>query len=206
MIFDHTKSVVRNRGKPPDEFLEELVNWGKTAPEEIFAIKTDDKGEIDIFTSVRPELGPWQGILHRRASLLEVMRVLAGFESSWNWNEGVDVTNSTSVSPDTIEAGAWQVSANSTAFGDDLGAIFDKITSKVTIDSRGQPFGGRLYYAKCNEFQRVMKSNHPLAMEYIARLLRHTVRHNGPAKRKEINPYLSRDSVNEFMTLLSQPA
>jgi hypothetical protein len=30
------------------------------------------------------------------------------------------------------------------------------------------------------EFQKAMKANHPLAMEYVARLMRQTMRHNGP--------------------------
>jgi hypothetical protein len=44
-----------------------------------------------------------------------------------------------------------------------------------------------------------------LAMEYIARLLRRTVDHNGPVKRHEIDPWLRRDDVLEFQTLLDAP-
>ena len=51
-------------------------------------------------------------------------------------------------------------------------------------------------------FQRAMKQDHVLAMEYIARLLRHTVRHNGPVERREIDPWLRRDAVQEFINLL----
>ena len=47
-----------------------------------------------------------------------------------------------------------------------------------------------------------MKQNHPLAMEYIARLLRRTVNHNGPVKRHEIDPWLRKDAVTEFLGLL----
>jgi len=36
-------------------------------------------------------------------------------------------------------------------------------------------------------------------MEYIARLLRDTVRHNGPVKHHEIDDWLRRDAVEEFM-------
>lgn len=53
------------------------------------------------------------------------------------------------------------------------------------------------------EFQATMKANHPLAMEYAARLLRHTIRHNGPVARGEINRWLRRDSVEEFESLLT---
>ena len=175
-------SPVANRGTPPDSFLAELISWGRTAPDEIFAPRKDDPGEVDIYTHIRPLLGPWTGLTHRKAAMLEVLRVLAGFESSWDWNCGRDVTNRTSVTPTTIEAGAWQVSGNSRAFGADLRWL--------------APADG-------NQFQRAMKSDHPLAMEFIARLLRHTVRHNGPAVRGEIDRWLSREAVAQFMVLLA---
>src|ERR1700755_1236697 len=83
-----------------------------------------------IFTNVVGVLGPWQGIRHRRAVMAEVMRVLAAFESSWDWHAGVDTTNPSSTTPDTIEAGAWQVSANSMAFGQELkDLVFNKVGS-----------------------------------------------------------------------------
>ena len=178
MPFTATKQHVFNRGVPPDDFLDQLVAWGKTAPDEIFAPNT----VTDIYSNVLDVLGPWEGIEHRRAVMLEVMRVLAGFESSWDWNAGVDVTNPTSDTPTTMEAGAWQVSANSMGFGQDL---------KDLVLARAGSLDG-------TDFQRAMKQDHTLAMEYIARLLRHTVNHNGPVKRHEIDPWLRRDAVTEF--------
>jgi phosphoribosyl-dephospho-CoA transferase len=53
-----------------------------------------------------------------------------------------------------------------------------------------------------NDFQQAMKQNHQLAMEYIARLLRRTVNHNGPVKRHEIDPWLRNDAVMEIRALL----
>jgi hypothetical protein len=185
MAFHATKHEVSNRGVPPDSFLDQLVDWGKEAPDEIFA----PNPHADIYSSVVGVLGPWQGLLHRRAAMLEVMRVLAGFESSWDWNAGVDTTNPTSTTPDTIEAGAWQVSANSMAFGQEL--------KDLVLDKVGSLDG--------NKFQQAMKEDHKLAMEYIARLLRRTVNHNGPVKRHEIDPWLRRDAVVEFQALLDMP-
>lgn len=182
MTFAATKAKVANRGTPPETFLRELLAWGRTAPAEIFAPNSG----LDVYASVKAELGPYGTGMHRRAVMLEVLRVLAGFESSWNWNEGRDVTNSTSITPETIEAGAWQVSANSMAFGFDL---------KELIQHRVRSLKGA-------DFQAAMKRDHTLAMEYAARLLRHTVNHNGPVKRKEINPWLSREAVAEFEKLL----
>lgn len=182
MSYTATKQHVSDRGVPTDDFLDQLVAWGKDAPDEIFA----PNNLSDIYSSIMNTLGPWQGILHRRAVMLEVMRVLAGFESSWNWNEGRDTTNATSITPDTIEAGAWQVSANAMNFGRELK---DLVLAKVgTLDG--------------NAFQRAMKQDHPLAMDFIARLLRHTTRHNGPVCRHEIDPWLRRDAVAEFQALV----
>jgi hypothetical protein len=183
MTFHATKQKVSNRGVPPDDFLDQLVAWGSTAPDEIF-VRND---HTDIYSNVVGVLGPWEDLGHRRAAMLEVMRVLAGFESSWDFSAGADVTNPDSVTPDTIEAGAWQVSANSMGFGEELK---DLVLSKVgSLDG--------------NDFQRAMKEDHPLAMEYIARLLRRTVNHNGPVKRHEIDPWLRIDAVAEFRALLA---
>ena len=182
MSFIATKQRVLNRGVPSDDFLDQLVTWGRQAPDEIFTPNAAN----DIYSSIRNTLGPWQGNHHRRAVMLEVMRVLAGFESSWDWNEGRDTSNPSSVTPDTIEAGAWQVSANSMNFGQELK---DLVRLHVgTLEG--------------NAFQNAMKNNHSLAMEYVARLLRRTTRHHGPVLRHEIDPWLRRDAVAEFQELL----
>jgi hypothetical protein len=185
MAFQATKQRVLNRGVPPDSFLNELIAWGRAAPDDIFV----PNPHADIYANVVAVLGPWQGGRHRRAVMAEVMRVLAGFESSWDWNAGVDTTNPTSTTPDTIEAGAWQVSANSMIFGQELK---DLVLSKVgSLDG--------------DKFQQAMKQDHQLAMEYVARLLRRTVNHHGPVKRHEIDAWLCRDAVMEFQALLDSP-
>ena len=181
--YSATKQHVKNRGVPSDAFLDELVAWGRSAPSDIF----DRNDRSDIYSSVKNVLGPWTGLEHRRAVMLEVMRVLGGFESSWDWNEGRDVTNSTSITPETIEAGLWQVSANAMNFGPEL---------KELVQSKVGSLDG-------NAFQAAMKSDHALAMEFVARLLRRTVAHHGPVLRHEIDPWLRRDAVDEFQQLLS---
>ncbi|MDD2465646.1 MAG: M15 family metallopeptidase [Desulfobulbus sp.] len=182
MVSDALKQHVANRGVPPESFLEELIAWGTSAPAEIFARNLYS----DIYSSVKNVLGPWQGDGHRRAVLLEVMRVLAGFESSWDWQAGRDTTNPDSATEETAEAGAWQVSADSMHFGTEL----QELVLREVKSLDGKPF------------QEAMKSNHLLAMEYIARLLRRTTHHNGPVLRHEIDPWLRRDAVEAFMQLL----
>jgi len=186
MGYKATKHRVSNRGIPPDMFLDELVRWGKIAPEDIFV----PSSAIDVYSNIFRVLGPWQGSAHRPAVMLEVMRVLAGFESSWNWNTGRDTSNPASVTSTTIEAGAWQVSANSMGFGQEL---------RNLVQARTGSLDG-------NAFQRAMKQDHQLAMEYIARLLRRTVNHNGPVKRHEIDAWLRKDAVAEFLELLYPPS
>jgi hypothetical protein len=54
-----------------------------------------------------------------------------------------------------------------------------------------------------DSFIAKMKTDHALAIEYYARLLRINVQWAGPIKRHEIHPYLSQDAVKEFMGLLA---
>lgn len=211
MNFSATKAPVSNRGIPPDEFLAEMVNWAKTAPDEIFVVNSNP---ADIFSYIAPQLADphylagdrvvytWPDLMHRKAAMLEALRVLAGFESSWNWQEGVDTTNPTSDTPETMEAGAWQVSANSRVFGGDLQSLYLVITMPDTSVFQPDKNAGSSQQSKDILFQWTIKNNHKAAMEWISRLLRHTVKANGPALRREINPWLSRDAQAEFVTLL----
>lgn len=176
--FVACKSKVFNRGKPPDAFLNEIIDWASNAPDEIF----QPNNTFDIYSSVVADLGPWKNLTHRKAAMLEVLRVLGGFESSWDWNADVDPTNPTSITACTKEAGIFQCSGNSMSFDTSLKDLVMKTTG--TTD--------------CNTFRTETKSNHEFAIEYCARLLRFTVKHHGPVKRKEINPWLRRDAVAEF--------
>ncbi len=115
--FNACISKVKNRGVPPDSFLNELVDWATNAPDEIFE---DNDNLKDIYSNVFNELGPWNDLNHRKAAMLEVLRVLAGFESSWNWDADVDTTNPKSKTPCTKEAGIFQCSGNSMAFDKSL--------------------------------------------------------------------------------------
>jgi hypothetical protein len=187
MTYQATKQPVYKRGGPPDSFLDELVSWGVNAPSDIFVDYSNPDG---VFARVKKILGPYEDIRHRRAVMLEVMRVLAGFESSWDWNAGsdaaADARAKTPRLPVQIEAGAWQVSADSMDLGIELRAIVQSEVGSMAA----------------KEFQKAMKQNHELAMEYIARLLNRTIAGNGPLLRTEIDTWLKRDAVAEFRGLL----
>ena len=181
--FVFCKSTVHNRGTPPDAFLNELVDWARQAPDEIFK-----PNQIhDIYSNVVGELGPWKSLSHRKAAMLEVLRVLGGFESSWKWNEGVDVTNPNSNTSCTEEAGIFQCSGDSMKVDSTLKALL--------LQETGQ--------TDCETFKTETKSNHPFAIEYCARLLRFTVDHHGPVKHRKINEWLRRDAVGEFEAFLA---
>lgn len=185
MNFFATRARVSNRGVPPESFLTELLAWGRAAPAEIFE---ENANPDDMYARVKPNLGPWESLLNRRAAMLEVMRVHAGFESSWNWNEGVDTTNATSLSHKTgQETGIFQVS-------------FD---SEWINHAAMKPFAIAHGIDTPEKFIRAMKTNHALALEYYARLVRISVEWAGPFLRREINPWLSRASVMEFQSLLA---
>jgi hypothetical protein len=183
LVFDKTKQKVHNRGRAPESFLAEIIAWGKAASPEIFS-KND---RYDVYSSVVETLGPWDDDLHRRSVMLEVLRVLAGFESSWDWEAGVDVTNPTSNTPCTEEAGIFQCSGNS--------MLFDLGLKQMLLDKGAD--------GSCESFIRITKQDHTFAIEYCARLIRLTTKHHGPLKNKRINPWLRRDAVQEFRRLLS---
>jgi len=181
--FVACRSKVHNRGLPPHPFLNEIVDWARGAPDEIFL-----PNQIhDIYSNVVGELGPWKNPLHRKAAMLEVLRVLGGFESSWKWTEGVDVTNPSSNTPCTEEAGIFQCSGNSMSFDSSLTDLLFQASGKTD----------------CDTFRAETKVNHIFAIEYCARLIRFTVDHHGPIKHRKINPWLRRDAVAEFEGFLA---
>jgi hypothetical protein len=183
MNFLYSKARVLNRGNPPDAFLTALVDWAKTAPMEIFAPNSE---LYDIYTYVKPILGPWTSVEYRRGVMMEVMRVHAGFESSWNWNEGVDHTNQTSMhNIEGQETGIFQVSFDST----------------YIANGRMKSFAIEHEINTPEAFIIAMKSDHKLALDYYARLIRFNVQWAGPIKRHEIDPWLSRKSADELRVL-----
>lgn len=189
LTFIAAKARVSNRGVPPDSFLATLVTWGRSATQDIF---TPNSNSNDVYSALKPVLGPWNGLIHRRAVMLEVMRVHSGLESSWNWNEGVDVTNKSSMANiEGQEAGIFQVSFDSLRL--------DKSGTLMEVCHRH--YGAAI--DPIRTFILTMKSNHSFALEYYARLVRISIQWAGPLKRNEVNPWLSRSAVTEFENLLA---
>lgn len=191
--FFETKRPVRDFGSPPDSFLEVLVDWAKR--EDVCVFDRNDEPD-DIFALIQGTLGPWQETLgeaipkirHRTAAMLEAIRVHAGFESSWDWTEGVDTTNKSSMRNKTgEETGIFQVSFDSEWIE------HEKIKPWALSKGLSTP---EIFIAR-------MKSDHLLALQYYARLIRINVRWAGPLVRREILDYLRFSAVDEFMRLLA---
>lgn len=182
-VFQATKQKIHNRGAPPHTFLNELIDWARTAPDSLF----EKNARFDIYSSIVAELGPWRDLPHRKAVMLEALRVLAGFESSWNWNEGVDKAKTEINTPCTEETGIFQCSGNSMNFSAEL--------KQLMQDSAGS--------TRCEDFITHTKADHRFAIEYCVRLIRLTTKHHGPIKGKHINPWLSRAAVEEFLQFLA---
>lgn len=189
MKWDKCLYKVHNRGRPPEKFLNDLIEWCKAEPDSVFA----PNNTYDIYSSIKYQLGPWPAspanyYLRRRAAMCEALRVLAGFESSWRYNAGRDTTNPSSNKPCTEEAGIFQCSGNAQGFG-------LKEYTKLMIGTND-----------CKEFIKASKNekNILFIFGFTARLLRATVNHHGPVKRKEINKWLRVDSMLEFETALKE--
>jgi len=144
------RAVSEQHSNPPNSFLDQLIDGIDPLPDEVF----EKNNTYDIYSVMLGSLGPYTGLMHRKAVMCEVLRVQAGFESDWNWNAGVDVNNKNSMShKHGEETGAFQVSWDSMAFDDSLKKCMDRLAGAHDVDT----------------FIDKMKSNHGLAVEYCAR-------------------------------------
>lgn len=210
MNFFAARIAVFTRGVISDAFLTELVEWGRIAADEIFA----KNANYDIYNKVFPELGPYPDLLSRKAVLLHVLSVLAWFEAGGNWKMGVDSSRRSETTNENAEAGMWQVSWNNRRLDPSLKLCLSNYDIKDGV-----------------EFQQAMKTDHVLAMEFAARLLRIDVRdfnriNNGPVRKvdgfggrderretpwrqkfwsadESIYPWLSRAAVEEIKVSLT---
>jgi len=168
---------VPQRGYPKADVVEDIVKWVHSASPEYFE-QNDSK--MDIYNSVLPQLGPYMSIKHRRAVMAESLIILAARESSWDWNEGRDMSAS-NTSAETMESGIFQTSCNAR----NLKPVSDSL--KAIMAAHG--------ITTCGQFIADTKTNHTFALEFTSRLLRYRTDHHGPVLRGEINPYLRRACV-----------
>jgi hypothetical protein len=133
----------------------------------------------------------------RRALMAGVLVNLAGWESSWKWTEGIDVTNpSSALKLQNEEAGLFQTSGN-TMDGFGKGTL----KAKFLEDCKGYP--------QSNVYQRFIAcskdpgANRRFVVEYTAMVLRFTTNHHGPIKRKQdVYTHLPVDCVEQIRARL----
>lgn len=178
------QAVSEQHSNPPNSFLDQLIDAMDPLPDQVFE-KNDNH---DIYSVMLGSLGPYTGLLHRKAVMCEVLRVQAGFESDWNWNEGVDVNNENSKAhKEGEETGAFQVSWDSMAFDKSLKDCLDRLAGGHDVLT----------------FIDKMKSNQALAVEYCARLLRFSTAWCGTINdARKVIAHVRRDAVTEFQSFL----
>jgi hypothetical protein len=179
------KTVSEHHGHPPNSFLDQLIDAINPLPDEVFA----KNNHHDIYSVMLGSLGPYTSLLHRKAVMCEVLRVQAAFESDFKWEEGVDTTNQTSMHhKEGEETGAFQVSFDSMGIDDSLRECMDRLAGGHDVLT----------------FIEKMKSNHPLAVEYCARLLRFNTSWCGTINDStKVKAHVQRDAVAEFQTFLT---
>jgi hypothetical protein len=175
---------IHNRGVPSERVVDDLIKVIKSTPSSVFAVNP----HFDIYSSVYKELGPWRGEKHRRAVMANVLLVMSGYESSWNYQRGRDMSaDNTSLL--TQEAGILQTSCNA----QNLPPI-SKELKEFTLKTCGKN--------DCQTFITCTKASPWMAYGFVARLIRARLDHHGPLKRKEIHPWLSRQCVAEIESVL----
>lgn len=184
MSFNHTRRTFANHGPTPVSFLQDLLLWAETAPDEIFAPNNEPSDAFNLLVPV----GGWQSLAHRKATLLDAAVIHAGYESDWNWHEGVDVTNRTSMANKTgQETGPWEVSFDS-----------ENIHHAAML-----PFAQSHDIANVDAFIPAMKTNKPLSCEYYFRLLRVSTAWAGPWNKGWVAAHISSEAVAEWQALLA---
>lgn len=177
---------VHNRGVPKFAVVKDIVEALRATPLEVFA----ENSNADVFGSVKAELGPWTSLKQRAGAMGAVMVVQSGFESSWKYGEGRDMSaNNTSAC--TEEAGLYQTSGNMNTFNAEAKSVL-------------QPFMAQhCKSTTCAEFKRCTKEPVKAFVHgHFIRASRITTRHWGPMVRKEINPWLKRACAKQIEDLL----
>jgi hypothetical protein len=195
-LFKATKALVPDPcgERAPDSFLGAMLDWARTAPEEIFALNGEPH---DLLGKLVKFFGPWEGgpgscewLNHRKAAMLEHARVHAGFESNWRWGTGPDALNPRSMElPQCAEAGAFQASFDS----------LDLEHGGTTLRECARRFGA----FDPETFQRLTKADRNFQLEYYFRLCRVDTRWAGPVNKGWTLAAMRADAIAEWRRLLA---
>lgn len=179
---------IPNQGKIKTEVLNNIIDFVRSAPDEVFA----KNEEQDLYWLLAKTMGPITTIKQRRAVMADTQIVLGALESSWRYGIGRDPKTPASKPCNEWEAGMFQVSSNTLAnFGK------GKLTTLFNAAC-----GNYMSLGTCQGFQKCTKEEPAFAHSYVALLLRYTTRHHGPLLRGTVGKYLSKSCQNEIEGIL----
>lgn len=187
MSYQFAISVVYNRGAPPVAFIDELVLWAKFAGDDVFMPNDSN----DIYAKYAPVLGPWTSLPQRKAGMMEMLRVLAGYEVA-----GHGRPEPTRIILITARQQPRRGSSRCRR------TRWPLATLKTRLFAFWQHRSGRFYPGD--------ETDTFFALDYAARLLRLTINANGPVlhddlasgDKKYLHHWLSPSAMNEFMALI----
>ncbi len=178
---------IPNQGKIPTAVLHNIIDFVRSSPDQVF----EKNNEKDLYWLMSQKLGPITTLKQRRAVMADTQIVLGALESSWNYNAGRDPATPASKPCTEYEAGMFQVSSNSMAFG----------SGKLTTLFKAA-CGQYNSLGTCQAFQKCTKEEPAFAHSYTGLLLRYTVNHHGPLLRGTVGSYLSKSCQNEIEGIL----
>lgn len=178
---------IPNQGKIPTSVLNNIIDFVRSAPDQVF----EKNNEQDIYWLFAKTLGPITTLKQRRAVMADTQIVLGALESSWGYGVGRDPATPASKPCNEYEAGMFQVSSNSMAFGNgQLTTLFKAAC------------GPYMSLGTCQAFQKCTKEEPAFAHSYVGLLLRYTINHHGPIKRGNVGRLLSKSCQNEIEAIL----
>lgn len=188
------------RRAPPEDFLQSLFEFVRNTCDENELYSFNEE-ERDIFKHLEKELAlsDESSLLYRCSVAFELLRVSAAMESSYNWQQGRDLSaNNTSV--DTQEAGIFQTSQNSHIYAHKgywgRWKYLDDLVASRGVDPKN---GLAWIQLQKNEAEKNFVFEHHLFM------IRHDFRHYGPMIDKQrVGANVSLSCVTEIQKQFSK--
>jgi hypothetical protein len=176
-------AAVADKGSPPASFIDTIIAGVKALPD----AAVGPKPVSNIFSALARAFGDPQDTLTRKAIMCEGLRVVAAFESGWDWNCSADTTAGPET-PSETESGAFQASQNSESL-DPTGGLAAFLDSKWGAHDAAA-------------FIRNMKTDHITAVQYAAMLFDWNTKWDGPVNRGWVTSNVSAAAVAEFKEFL----
>lgn len=178
---------------PTQELADLLISKLNSFPE-----LSEVNANTDVFSAIRSVMlkyqSSWGDSANRKAWSFMAHLCLASLESSFNWNEGRDMS-ANNRKPQTQESGVYQCSLNSIYTASLYSQDWKKLAALFTQHT-GLPYSQSNAAGK--SFITQMKIDHEFVVEFMLRLSRITTRTHGPLLRGEVNKFIKIEAVKEM--------